>query len=245
MTATTLLAVCKALLFPPGGVIVGLALATLLARSWPRLGTLLALLIGATFLLLCTPRFSLWLSAPIERIAAAPAAEWHTAGAVVVLGGGRAAASPKEPERINLDSFARVAEGARIARAAELPLLLSGGSPGGERLSEAQLMAQALNDSFAQTPRWLENNSRNTAENAHYSAAILRENGIDTVVLVTTAFHMARAKRDFERAGLKVVAAPSGFSSAPPGILGWLPSTLGLAQSQRALHEAAGWLAGR
>ncbi|WP_025733826.1 YdcF family protein [Carnimonas nigrificans] len=245
MTTTTLLAVFKALIFPPGGVIVGLAMATLIARGWPRVGITLAVMIGAAFLILCIPRVSLWLSAPIERITPAAPAQWSNAGAIVVLGGGRAAASSRSPERINLDSFARVAEAARIARITHLPILLTGGAPGGERASEAQLMAQALSDSFAQQPRWLENDSRNTAENACYSAAILKERGIETVVLVTTAFHMARAQRDFERAGIKVIAAPTGFSSAPPGLLGWLPSTLGLAQSQRALHEAVGWLAGR
>ncbi|MGJ8517376.1 YdcF family protein [Carnimonas bestiolae] len=245
MTSTTLLSLLKALLFPPGGVVVGLVIAALIARGWPRVGAALAVVIGVVFLLLCIPRVSLWLSAPIERVSAAAPAQWNRAGAIVVLGGGRAAASSKEPERLNLDSFARVAEAARIARATKLPLLLTGGAPGGERRSEAQLMAQALDQSFAQQPRWLENDSRNTAENARYSATILKENGIDTVVLVTTAFHMARAQRDFERAGIHVIAAPTGFSSTPPGVLGWLPSTLGLAQSQRALHEAIGWLVGR
>ncbi|ANF58467.1 YdcF family protein [Halotalea alkalilenta] len=244
--STSLLAVLKSIVLPPGGLVTALLFAALLWRWWPRTAIALAIAVSLAFIALCTPRVSLWLSAPIERIAPAPASDWRGAQAIVVLGGGRASALPgRSRERVNLDTFARVAEAARISRHTRLPILVTGGRPGGERRSEAQLMNDALIETFGMPSRWLENHSHNTRENALYSALILREHKVRKVILVTSAFHMARAERNFERLGFEVVPAPVSFSSAPPGLRGWLPSSLGLAQSQRALHEYLGWIAGR
>lgn len=250
MTSTTLLAVLKAVIFPPGGLISALLVAWLVSRWLPRTGLGIAIAACLSFVLLCLPSVSLLLSAPVERVAPAASSSYTQAGAIVVLGGGRAVVTNPsinggQSDRVNLDTLGRVAEGARIARLSNLPLLMTGGHPGGEARSEAALMEDSLNTNFHLKARWLEGESRNTRENAIYSAAILRQHRIDTIILVTTAFHMARAQRDFERQGLKVIPAPIGFSSGPGGLLNWLPSTLGLAQSQRALHEMVGWLAGR
>jgi uncharacterized SAM-binding protein YcdF (DUF218 family) len=91
--------------------------------------------------------------------------------------------------------------------------------------------------------RWLEERSRNTAENASYSAEILRNENIAAVVLVTHAAHMPRAVDAFEKHGVEVYAAPTGRRTGHRGtasVQNWLPSSGALDRSRIALHEILG-----
>ncbi|AUX39788.1 hypothetical protein SOCE26_011830 [Sorangium cellulosum] len=89
----------------------------------------------------------------------------------------------------------------------------------------------------------LETASRDTRENALYSARMVRELPVDAAVVVTSALHMPRALRMFERAGLTVTPAPVRFLSAPPdGLERLIPSSLSLRRSQRVVHELVGML---
>ncbi|WP_437945210.1 YdcF family protein [Sorangium sp. So ce296] len=89
----------------------------------------------------------------------------------------------------------------------------------------------------------LETESRDTRENALHSARIARSLSPDAVVLVTSALHMPRSLRMFERAGLDVLPAPVRFQAPPHEGLGrLLPSSLALLRSHRAAHELVGLL---
>ena len=104
-------------------------------------------------------------------------------------------------------------------------------------------MQQALLNDFQVTEVWLEDESRTTAENAFFTQALLEKKGIHHVYLVTHAWHMPRAVRIFEQAGLAVTPAPSMFSSAESGdaaLLDWLPSAGALKKACLALHEKLG-----
>jgi len=59
----------------------------------------------------------------------------------------------------------------------------------------------------------IEHRSYNTAENAAFSAALLRPNKQDRWILVTSAFHMARAIGAFRKAGFAVEAYPVEYLS--------------------------------
>jgi len=77
-----------------------------------------------------------------------------------------------------------------------------------------------------------------TAENARFSAAILKDAGLTTIVLVTHATHMPRAMALFTAAGLAMIPAPTGF----PQTVDVLPADLiprmaALDQSQEAIYE--------
>ena len=72
----------------------------------------------------------------------------------------------------------------------------------------------------------------------------LKAAGIERIALVTHAWHMVRATRDFERAGLQVLPAPTGFKGGQARKLyRLLPRASALADSSLALHEWLGILA--
>jgi uncharacterized SAM-binding protein YcdF (DUF218 family) len=103
-------------------------------------------------------------------------------------------------------------------------------------------MAQALEQDFGVAPRWLEERSTDTHENAEFSAAILRAAGIERIYLVTHSWHMPRARAAFARAGLAVTPAPTVFTDAPPWHIAFAPSVTALRNSYYALHELLGGL---
>ena len=99
---------------------------------------------------------------------------------------------------------------------------------------------------------WLENKSRNTYENAYYSAQILRENGINKILLVTSASHMPRSVKLFEAQGLQVIPFPTDFNVTEKSwqeltqpdfrtqILNLLPNAGYLSKTTLALKEYIG-----
>ncbi len=70
--------------------------------------------------------------------------------------------------------------------------------------------------------------------------------GQKNIILVTNVFHMQRAKKIFERAGINVSPYPVGFNSSNNFFLSlrnplnWMPSSKGLHKSSRAVREIIG-----
>jgi uncharacterized SAM-binding protein YcdF (DUF218 family) len=89
-------------------------------------------------------------------------------------------------------------------------------------------MADSLQHDFGIKNVWLEDRSQTTAENALFTARLLKTKRINSVLLVTHAYHMPRALRMFEQSGLNVVPAPTVLSverdSNEPLIISLLPS---------------------
>jgi uncharacterized SAM-binding protein YcdF (DUF218 family) len=101
-----------------------------------------------------------------------------------------------------------------------------------------------LREDFVVPARWLEERSNNTADNARDSAAMLKQAGIQRILLVTDAAHMQRARLAFQRTGLTVIAAPTVFHSAERStIVDWFPRSKWLQRSDYAAHEwlGLGW----
>jgi len=171
------------------------------------------------------------------------------AQAIVVLSGGLDLDAPEYGgDTAGERTLLRLRYGALLARRFDLPLLVTGGRPKDATRTEAAVMAEILEREFTVKVRWQEGESRNTAENASKSAAILRDAGVRRIVLVTQAFHMPRAVRLFRAAGLEVVPAPTQFKTAANSSLGpldLLPQSNALRNSYFALHEWLGiaWLA--
>ncbi len=166
------------------------------------------------------------------------------AGAIVVLGGGVAATGlPSHPVDMG-NASDRVWHSARLYHGDRAPLVLTSGGARSGIMPEAEAMALLLVDFGVPDNAILrEPISRNTRQNASHSAQILARNSVDTILLVTSAAHMERSKRHFEREGLTVIPAATDYESrAAVYASPWLPSSAALDASARALKELAGQL---
>jgi len=234
----------SALLLPPLDLVLACAAGMLLKKRWPRFGRWLSA--GALLLLVVfsTRAGALLFVAPLEnRIPPLVSAKGTGAQAIVVLGGGRLADAPEYGGNAipAYATLARLRYAAKLHRETGLPLLVAGGAPTGGGEAEAAVMARTLREAFATPVKWQDDQSDNTAQNADFSARILKREGITRILLVTDAMHMPRAQAIFETTGLEIVAAPTMlFSRDTLTALQFLPDGEGLRRTHYALHEWVG-----
>lgn len=167
------------------------------------------------------------------------------ADAIVILGGGTYFHAPEYAgqDTVSKLTLPRLRYGARLHRETGRPILVSGGRPLGNRVSEARQMKDALEQDFRVPVRWLEDTSDNTFENAHHSFSMLQQQGIRRIYLVTHAWHMPRAAGIFRRAGFEVVEAPTEFTTHHrTDLIAFLPRAESLVDSKIFVHEAIGLL---
>lgn len=172
--------------------------------------------------------------------------------AIVVLGGGQESLAPEYGvSNLSAGSMERLRYGLWLSRATGIPVAFSGGLGWGaaDGQSEAQIAARIANNEFGHPIKWIEDQSRDTRENALRSAALLKAQGIRHVVLVTHDWHMPRARSNFQQAfGTEVTiqSAAVGAGSTRTGSLwqDWLPTPGGAINVHHSLHEGLGLLLG-
>lgn len=234
-------------LLPPGGVIILLVLAALVARPFAKLARLLVILGGLFLYLFSIPVVAAALIGALQVYGPASPADIAAfrAQAIVVLSAGRRSTAPEfGGETVDGLTLERIRYAAHLERQVGLPLYVAGGDPTQEGSPLAQLMATALQEDYGVAVAGMETRSDTTAENAGFLAPLLHERGIERILLVTHSWHMRRAKRAFERAGLVVLAAPTGFIDTGEAA-GWedfLPNASALNATTYALHEILGYL---
>jgi len=245
------------LIYPLGLACLLLLAATVLRRqrSWTTAAVSLALLIlfvgGNRYVAMTLAKSLEWQYLPSAEI---PAAE-----AIVVLGGGTESADyPRTMVEVNAAGD-RVLYAASLYKDGKAPnILLSGGKIDWLDPSEdaqADEMASLLD--LVDIPRqalWLQSQSRNTAEDAAFSADLLKEHGVTRILLVTSAMHMPRSVALFEKQGLEVIPAPTDFGVTQQRwqtfwqrnfgsvILNQLPNASRLNMTTNALKEYIGML---
>jgi len=233
------------LLQPPAIVLLIALIGLLLRMRWRTMGHLT---IGLAFVALFAfslpvigHQLMMALESEIQPLPAMSRDTARRADAIVVLGGGRAAdAAEYGGDTVSSLTLERLRYAAHLHRISHLPILVSGGAPFGEPVTEAELMRQTLERDFNVRPRWLEDQSRTTYENATYTRTILAGAGVRKVFVVTHAWHMRRAIWAFTQAGLEPIMAPTLLTTASATTaLDYLPSAWGLAVSSRAISE---WL---
>jgi uncharacterized SAM-binding protein YcdF (DUF218 family) len=237
--ATNLIA---AFLLPPLSLLLLGGAGLLLLGRKPLLGKGLLIASLAGLWLLSTPivaeQFLLRLMPPYAPLSG------RDADAIVILGGGRNRNSVEYGgDTIKNLTLERLRYGALLARRLHKPVLVTGGAPEGDLVPEAYLMRRVLQDEFHVPVRWLEDRSRNTRENARFSAQILRRAGIKRIYLVSHAWHLARAMPEFERTGLMVIPAGTGYKQyGDVELFDFIPDAKALYNSYLASHEWIGLL---
>lgn len=231
------------LILPPTSLFFLIFIGLALWRRWPRAGRIVAAT-GLALLTLVSSNAGAWLLvAPLEGMTAPlRAPDIVGAQAIVVLAAGHMRQAPEYEGRDIPDyiALARLRYAAHLHRRTGLPILVSGGNGSRGVAPKAVTMAAALREDFGVPVRWIEPRSRDTLQNAVFSAALLRASGVKRILLVTDAMHMPRARGVFERAGLDVVSAPTMFFGRErPSFDAWLPSAEGMRRSWYAAYE---WL---
>jgi uncharacterized SAM-binding protein YcdF (DUF218 family) len=240
--------VLTALILPPLGLLLVAWLGWLLAARGRRAGlTWVALALTLLWVLSCHGT-AVWLARHLlVQYPPASAGALKSAGvqAIVILGGGVLPEAPEYAEpQLRAETAARLRYGIWLARQTGLPIAFSGGKGWAAREtqteSESQVAQRVARADYHVELRWLEDQSRDTLENAQQVAPLLRQDGIQKIALVTHAWHMPRAMEAFGKTAMQTVPAPMGFvlPNENPW-LEWLPSGQGLLASRLLLRE---WL---
>jgi uncharacterized SAM-binding protein YcdF (DUF218 family) len=157
---------------------------------------------------------------------------------VVVLGSGYStAAGAPATARVDSMGLERLVEGIRLVRSIPGSKLLVSGGSYLTGVPQAQVLADAA--VALGVPRAdivLEATSFDTQDEARLVRDIVRD---DRFLLVTSAIHMRRSMRLFEKQGMKPIAAPAGFWSDRRGLL---PSSQNIVRADYADHEYLGML---
>jgi uncharacterized SAM-binding protein YcdF (DUF218 family) len=125
-----------------------------------------------------------------------------------------------------------------------LPILACGGTNHAPGQPYAITMREALEkEGVPSSQIWLETRSRSTHENAVFGAEILKGKGLYKIVLVTDAYHMARAEACFRKEGITVVPAACAYRTFSDfHVADLLPGWEPISWNEDVLHESVGLL---
>ena len=173
---------------------------------------------------------------PLEMASACPKAE------VVVFLSGGLRRSPRGLEdfgALTAETLDRIVALQAARPPEELPLIVSGGGP--FHIPEAEIIAALL---VRMNPDWphpiVESASTSTRTSAAEVARLLGRKS-RRIILATSALHLPRARKTFERAGFEICPWPlnSRYVSVT-GPAGLWPQSTSLDKSERALYELLG-----
>jgi uncharacterized SAM-binding protein YcdF (DUF218 family) len=230
----------------PLPIILALLLAALILPVFTRnrfipmgllaLGTGLLLIISVPFL---SEKALFELENEYPVMSQVPDAEW-----IVVLGGGSRKGDNWPPAaRLGESSLYRISEGARLAAMLPGSRLVTSGGCGSKQVSTARLMAETAAAWGIDRDRIIINSTPLNTEQEAGEVAKLVSPG-DTIILVTSAFHMRRSVALFEGRGLSVVPAPTGHLVDPfpenRHIGHYLPQATNISYVERVFWERIG-----
>jgi uncharacterized SAM-binding protein YcdF (DUF218 family) len=182
------------------------------------------LITGAALLILialATTPIGLLLMAQLEDRFPQPPADMSPPHGVIILGGAINDWVSGARGQTVFDDGERVVEAAILARRhPEARIVFTGGSGSltGAASTEALEARKLLTDLGIDPARiTLESRSRNTDENARFTAALVQPEPSQRWLLVTSAFHMPRGMGLFEKAGFDVTAYPVAYRTLGPG----------------------------
>ena len=192
------------------------------------------------------PGTSLYLGGLLEsRYAYKQAKDLPRADVIIVFGGNTQANRANWFEPYNRSTAVdRIDRAEALYLAGRAPRILLSGSALEGKVSEAQIMARLLRQrGIPDSALILENESRNTYENARFSDIMMRSQKLKSALLVTSALHMPRALGSLEKRGIQVTAA----GGAPQIVLPakdapelWWPHTRSLSASRTIIKEYLG-----
>lgn len=171
----------------------------------------------------------------------------HPQGDVIILLGGgihEGVADISGKGTPGEDMLARTVTAVRLQRRLKIPVIVSGGSGYAGRAPEAPVIRRFLLDlGVPEQQILLESKSRDTKENAVYCLEIIKKQGFEKPLLVTSAYHMRRSIKMFKKVGLTATPVPAQFLTGGGTPIIWadyLPNASAFQQSEKALKEYLG-----
>lgn len=234
--------IVSALILPPTSLILLAFVGLWLTTKHPKTGRSISALSLTILLILSLPVTGNALLQSLETTAPISEAQLNDIQAIIILGGGKNNEAPEfgKQDTVNRWTLQRLRYGAYLQQRSGKPILVTGGAPFGGR-PEADAMSETLQRDFHTKDIWVEDQSKDTAENAAFSAAILKERGIQRIAVISQAWHLPRVIQSFEQQGLRVYPAPTGYTTKVKKVIAeWLPSASALDKSSTALKEYIG-----
>lgn len=139
------------------------------------------------------------------------------ADVIAVLGGGTVSnVGSNNDGALSAIGMYRLIAGARLQKAMNVPLIISGGARYNDEVAEADVAKLVLLDlGIPEQMIYTDSEALNTKQNAENIILVCRENGWQSVAVVTSALHMPRAMQNFttaaDRSGVEVTAYPCDY----------------------------------
>lgn len=242
-----------ALFLKPLVWILALALVALLTRNkrqkWCRFCTISAI----TFVLVFTNPLVFNATVSSWEISKPPPESMSASIDIGIVLGGYSNSTRSSPEQLVFGSDPnRLTDAVRLYKTGKIRKLLLTGGTGAffySGTSEAPLAERFLLDlGIPASDIIIEPDSRNTHENAVFSARLLSSKEKKNCLLITSAIHMRRASACFKKAGITVTPYPTdlrGNNTAPPTFRSLLPDAWTLWQWEFLIREWVGTAAYR
>ena len=166
--------------------------------------------------------------------------------AIIVLGGGSYLDTFQNQFFPGPYSILRLHQSYALWQKEKLPILVSGGKVWVKSgPSEAEIMAEVLKQwGVPQSDIIIEDQSRNTKENAQFCSHILLNNHWDSFYLVTSEVHLKRALKNFQfflpEASIIPISAHPPFDRTPIIFSDFLPSLQAFSAIAQIIHEYLG-----
>ncbi|MDQ5921090.1 MAG: hypothetical protein QG673_1146 [Pseudomonadota bacterium] len=235
----------QSFILPPFNAILIMILGLIIASLRKKIGVII-LVSGIVFLYIQSIPIVAYLISKKYELPPLTTQEFESAQAIVILGGGVNKNGPEYPLGANVSRATAIRLNYATFLAKQDPnkiIVPTGGYTGNIR--EADLMRQLLINFYKiDNPIVVENQSRNTDENAKFVAAILIPMHIKNVILVTQAFHMRRSIMLFKKYGLNPVAGSTDYytnDNALNPILMFVPNAGSMEQIGTIYHETLGY----
>jgi uncharacterized SAM-binding protein YcdF (DUF218 family) len=201
-------------------LMAGAFIGALFVKRFPRAGRGLMLLCAGALILIAAAPIGASMLRPLEERFPSPPTDLPPPYGIIILGG---AIDNEMSIARNQVTFleggaSRLTESVVLARRYPYArIVYTGGSCSlptncSTEATDARTLLAALGVDSERIE--LESRSRNMAENASFTAALVKPQPDQNWLLVTSAYHMPRAMGLFERVGFKVQAYPVDYQSA-------------------------------
>ena len=231
------------LIVSPLGLLIALMLLALVfRRQWPVYVALMVLLVCSFPL---TAR-SIWVGLESEY-QYQPPTRVPQADAVLVLGGMLGGFETEDGYVTEWGDPDRFFVGLQLVKLGKADRLIftRGQMPWSDSPPEGELLKQkALEMGISPQQILLTSIVSNTAEEASAVKGLMAENGLNKIILVTSSFHLPRAKLLFDRSGVETYPYPTDFKASSRDVtwLHFIPSADAFRDTSSGIREYIGRL---